>query len=114
MKVCGGAGIELAAPGSAIRHASVVRHVTTTGLRGRLETFEHTHTEATSPFVLRGMIAIIFNLRSNKKNMCVFRATDLKIVGRVDTHIFFWKKCSFLHFERHFAFQNALKKLQRT
>ena len=39
---------------------------------------------------------------------------DLKILGRVSTHIFFiiiflfWKKIyDFMHFERHFVFQNS-------
>ena len=40
----------------------------------------------------------------------VFRVTGLNILGSVSTHIFlsifFWKK-KFIHFERHFAFQNA-------
>ena len=35
----------------------------------------------------------------------------LKNLGRVGTHIFlfffFWKKYNFMHFKRHFAFQNA-------
>ena len=33
-----------------------------------------------------------------------------EILGRVGTHIFFqvlWKKYNFMHFERHFTFQNA-------
>ena len=39
----------------------------------------------------------------------VFRVMDLKILGRVGTYIFFFsgKKYDFMHFERHFAFQNA-------
>ena len=46
--------------------------------------------------------------------MCVL--TGLKILGRVGTHIFFFliiffsgKKYNFMHFERHFAFQNAYR-----
>ena len=51
-------------------------------------------------------------LRPNTK-INVFRVTGLKILGRVGIHIFFsnyllsWKKYNFIHFERHFAFQNA-------
>ena len=51
-------------------------------------------------------------LRPNKK-IRVFRATGLKISGRVGAHIPFFnyffsgKKYNFMHFERHFAFQNA-------
>ena len=46
------------------------------------------------------------------KKISVFRVTGLKIIGRVGTHIFFFnlkpeKKIFFMHFERHFAFQNA-------
>ena len=46
------------------------------------------------------------------KKISVFRVTGLKILGRVGTHIlliFFisGKKYNFMHFERHFAFQNA-------
>ena len=43
----------------------------------------------------------------------VFRVTGLKILGRVSTHIYFFnyffssKKYNFMHFERHFVFQNA-------
>ena len=39
----------------------------------------------------------------------VFRVTRLKILGRVSTNIFIFsgKKYNFMHFERHFAFQNA-------
>ena len=50
-------------------------------------------------------------VRPNKK-ISVFWVTGLKILGRVGTHIFFnhflfWKKYNFMHFERHFAFQDA-------
>ena len=46
------------------------------------------------------------------KNISVFPATGLKILGRVGTHIFLiifflGKKNNFMHFERHFTFQNA-------
>ena len=42
----------------------------------------------------------------------VFPETGLKSLGRVGTHIFFkyffsGKLYNFMHFERHFAFQNA-------
>ena len=50
-------------------------------------------------------------LRPNKK-ISVFRITGLKILGRVGTHILFnylfSGKSNFMHFERHFAVQNAL------
>ena len=48
-------------------------------------------------------------LRPNIK-ISVFQITSLKILGRVGTHIFFFffmEKCNFMHFERHFDFQNA-------
>ena len=49
-------------------------------------------------------------MRPNKK-ISVFRVTGLKTLGRVGTYIFilfFRKKIyNFMHFERHFAFQNA-------
>ena len=49
-------------------------------------------------------------LGPNKKRS-LFRVTGLKIFGTVGTHIFFLffllKKYNFMHFERHFAFQNA-------
>ena len=49
-------------------------------------------------------------IRPNKK-INVFWVTGLKILGRVGTNIFllffFWLKHNFMHFERHFAFQNA-------
>ena len=53
----------------------------------------------------------LHTLRPNKK-ISVFRVKGLKILGRVCTHFFFnhffsGKKYIFLHFERHFAFQNA-------
>ena len=48
----------------------------------------------------------------NKKSL--FGVTGLKILGRVGTHVFFCfcffksgKKYNFMHFERHYAFQNA-------
>ena len=45
------------------------------------------------------------------KQLSVFRVMGLNILGRVDTHIFFyfffWKKYNFMHFERQNAFQNA-------
>ena len=37
----------------------------------------------------------------------MFRVTGLKILGRVGTHFFSEKKDNFMHFERHFVFQNA-------
>ena len=48
-------------------------------------------------------------LGSNKK-ISVFQVIGLEILGRVGTHIFFYflgKKYNFMHFERHFAFQNS-------
>ena len=50
-------------------------------------------------------------LRPNKK-ISEFRVTGVKILGRVGTNIFFYhlfsgKKYKFMHFERHFAFQNS-------
>ena len=44
--------------------------------------------------------------------MSVFRVIGLKNLGRVGTHIFLivffsGKKYNFMHFKRHFAFQNA-------
>ena len=47
-----------------------------------------------------------FQIGPNKK-ISVFRVMGLKILGRVGTHIFSRKKYMFMHFERHFAFQNA-------
>ena len=42
------------------------------------------------------------------KIISVFLVMGLKILGRVDTHIFSSRnKYNFMHFERHFAFQNA-------
>ena len=41
----------------------------------------------------------------------MFWVTGLKILGRVGTNFFFWKKPNFMNFERHFAFQNASKKV---
>ena len=38
------------------------------------------------------------------KKISVFGVKGLKILGRVGTHIFFFLD---MHFERHFAFQNA-------
>ena len=58
------------------------------------------------PFAGRWLI-----LRPNKKN--VFQLTGLKILGRVGMHIFYFnyfysgKIYNFMHFEKHFAFQNA-------
>ena len=47
------------------------------------------------------------------KKISVFRVTGPKILGRVGAHIFFnyggfffLEKNNFMHFERHFAFQN--------
>ena len=37
----------------------------------------------------------------------VFQVIGLKILGRVGTHNFFREKFDFMHFERHFSFQNA-------
>ena len=61
----------------------------------------------------KNLIVIIFvfiYIRPNKK-ISVFRVTGLKIVGGVSTDFnfifFFLKKYKFMHFERHFAFQNA-------
>ena len=50
-------------------------------------------------------------IRPNKK-ISVFRVTGLKILSKVSTHFFhyffsFWKEYYFMHFERHFAFQNV-------
>ena len=50
-------------------------------------------------------------IRPNKE-INVFQVTGMKILGRVGTHIFFFfffqeKKYNFMHFERHFIFQNA-------
>ena len=43
------------------------------------------------------------------KIIILFRVIGLKILGRVGPLlIFFWEKYTFVHFERHFAFQNAL------
>ena len=52
-----------------------------------------------------------FKNRPNKK-ISVFRVTGLKILDRLGTHIVFYsffleKIFNFMHFERHFAFQNA-------
>ena len=47
------------------------------------------------------------------KNISVFQVMGMKILGRVGTHKFFLiiffleKNYDFMHFERHFAFQNA-------
>ena len=42
------------------------------------------------------------------KTISLFWVMGLKILGREDTHIFFLlEKYDFMHFERHFAFQNA-------
>ena len=50
---------------------------------------------------------LLFQIRPNKK-ISVFRVTGLKILGRVGTHIFFLENIhNFMHFERHFTFQNA-------
>ena len=52
------------------------------------------------------------SLRPNKI-IGAFRVTGLKILGRLGTYIFFLiififlEKNYFMHFERHFAFQNA-------
>ena len=44
-------------------------------------------------------------IKRPNKQISVSRVMGLKILGRVGTHIFFdW---NFMHFERHFAFQNA-------
>ena len=55
----------------------------------------------------------ILVLRPNKK-ISVFWVTGLKMLGRVlsrHTYFFFFffsgKKYDFMHFERHFVFQNA-------
>ena len=46
-------------------------------------------------------------IRPNKK-LRVFRVIGLQILGRVGTHIFVSRrKYNFMHFERHFAFQNS-------
>ena len=50
-----------------------------------------------------------FSVRPNKKKS-LFQVTDLKILDRVGTYVFFLQKKKindFMHFERHFAFQNA-------
>ena len=66
------------------------------------------------------MYIIVIN--KAKKKISVFRVTGLKILGRVGIHKFFNNfffsgknillcilkgKYNFMHFERHFAFQNA-------
>ena len=38
----------------------------------------------------------------------MFRVTGMKILARVGTHFFFWKKNNFMHFER----QNFLRILE--
>ena len=49
-------------------------------------------------------------LRPNKK-ICVFQVTGLEILGRVGTLFFLLffleKNLNVMHFERHYAFQNA-------
>ena len=50
-------------------------------------------------------------MRPNKKNMCVFSITGLKILGSTFFFLyFFFMKKKGMHFERHFTFQNAKKK----
>ena len=51
---------------------------------------------------------------STTEPLCsLFRVMGLKILGRIGTLIiflftfFFWKEYNFMHFERHFTFQNA-------
>ena len=57
-------------------------------------------------WTIKGHINIL-QLRPNKK-ISEFGAMGLKIIGRVDTHIFFFrKKYNFMHFERQNAFQNG-------
>ena len=46
------------------------------------------------------------NLINGKFSSNFFRFSGLKILG-TDIHFFFWKKYNFMHFKRHFAFQNA-------
>ena len=43
------------------------------------------------------------------KRISEFRVTGLKNLGMVGTQDFFFEKCNFMHFERHFASQNAKK-----
>ena len=58
---------------------------------------------------------IISSLGQIKK---VFGVTGLKILGRVGTHIFFWKKYYLMHFERRnmhkniYFFTENLKEIQ--
>ena len=65
-----------------------------------------------APIVCEGFVWSWFCdvvLRPNIK-ISVFRVAGLKILGsrsRVGTHIFGGKKYNFMHFERHFAFQDA-------
>ena len=50
------------------------------------------------------MFFCFFLVVANLFSSSVFRLTGLKILGRVGTHIFLWKKkYIFMHFERHFA-----------
>ena len=56
------------------------------------------------------VLLLEIKVKPNKK-ISVFQVTGLKFLGRVGTHVFLvffsWKKYNFMHFERHFAFQNA-------
>ena len=64
----------------------------------------------------KSSLLLISQFRPNiTKNKCVSGKAGLKILSRVGlAHMFFfvyffffWKKNNFMHFERHFAFQNA-------
>ena len=65
-------------------------------------------------FYIRTCILLIkrqpsLQLRPNKK-ISVFQVTGLKILGWVVTHIFFLFFCleyNFMHFEKHYTFQNT-------
>ena len=75
---------------------------------GRVKSYQH----GISRWHGHGILVVILLLvRPNQKiNLCVW-VTGLKTLGREGTHfflnIFFWKKYDFMHFERHFAFQNG-------
>ena len=59
-------------------------------------------------------VSDIYINKAKFKKISRFWVTGLKVLGRDRTHhiffncFFFWKKIyNFMHFERHFAFQNA-------
>ena len=47
------------------------------------------------------------NIRPNKKIISVLRVMGLKFLDRLGKHFFSGNEYDFMHFERHFAFQNA-------